>query len=142
MTQSTIQATLKKDAGTQNQVGQPKPNRCVAFYDFASEGGAVSQITLRGDTVPLGAMCRLVDIVIDTVPTSGGAATISLDLESAADLQAAVAYNGAPYSTTGIKSAIKNPTTTADRAVKATIAGAALTAGKFRVVVEYWMPAA
>lgn len=127
-----------------NQAGQPRKNYIVAEYDFATEGGAVSQITLRGDTIPSGAYVDEATIIVQTVPV-GATATISVDTEAAADINAADALSGAPWSTTGTKKADKldaadeGVTTTADRAVKITVATAALTAGKFKVVVGYWM---
>lgn len=139
MAQTTQQSTYRKDGAPSGNTGQPKENRCLAYYDFAVDGGAISQITLRGDTVPSGAIVKAVDVIVETPPTSGGAATISLDLEGAGDLQAAAAYNGAPYSTAGDTAAFKKIVTTADRAVKATIAAATLTAGKLQVIVTYWM---
>lgn len=127
------------------QSGQPKRNTIVAEYDFVTDGGAVGQITLRGDTLPSGAHIDQASIIVETVPTSGGAATISVDSEAAADLNAADAIAGAPWSTAGVKkadgmvAANAGVKTTADRAIKITIATAALTAGKFKVVVGYWM---
>ena len=128
-----------------NQAGQPRKNYCVAEYDFATEGGAVSQITLRGDTIPSGAHIDEATIIVETALTSGGAATVSVDTEAAADINAADLISGAPWATAGTKKADKldaadeGVKTTADRAVKVTVGTAALTAGKFKVVVGYWM---
>lgn len=139
MAQRTHQAKAALD-----QAGQPKPNRLIAEYDFAKDGGVSGDIALRGDTLPSGAIVSDVLLHIDTVPTSGGAATIALKSEGAADLQAAAAISGAPWSTAGAKRVTLDADTapvktTADRAITATIATADLTAGKFRVIVEYWM---
>jgi hypothetical protein len=119
--------------------------RARAVYDFAVDGGAVSSITLRGDTIPQGAVIENTLIHITTALTSGGSATVGLSSEGAADLQAAVAYSGAPWSTTGSKhgsaTATTAPiTTTAARNVVAVIGTAALTAGKFEVIVTYSIP--
>jgi hypothetical protein len=93
--------------------------------------------------VPSGAIITDVLLNVDTVPTSGGAATISVDTESAADMFAAAAISGAPWSTTGAKLGAKTATTapiktTASRAIKITVATATLTAGKFQVAVRYF----
>lgn len=114
----------------------------VGYYSFATDGGAVSTITLRGDTIPSGAIITDALLHVDTPPTSGGAATISVGSEAAADIQAAAAISGAPWSTTGAKRATFVATTapvktTAERSITIAVAAAALTAGKFSVVVEY-----
>jgi hypothetical protein len=113
-------------------------------YDFAVDGGAVSSITLRGDgLIPAGAIIMGGYVRVATALTSGGAATVAINSEAAGDLVAAAAVSGAPWSTTGRKSVIPVFTgatsveTTAARALVATIATAALTAGKFRVGVFY-----
>lgn len=119
-------------------------------YDFAVDGGAVGAITLRcangaslGNEIPVGAVITGGYIEVDTVVTSGGAATLSAGSEGAADLQSAVVVSGAPWSSTGRKSitpAFTGATsvkTTAKRNLTVTVAAAALTAGKFRVVVFY-----
>lgn len=117
-----------------------------ARYDFAVEGGAIGQVNLSADQLPNGAVVTDGYIDVITPPTSGGAATISVDLNAAGDLIAAGAYNAAPYSTTGRKSLI--PTsgatsvkTTAARNIKATIAAAALTGGVFDIVLIYHVTA-
>lgn len=117
-------------------------------YSFAVDGGAVSTITLRsgnsaGNTIPSGAVILGGYLEVDTAVTSGGAATVSVGSEGAADLVAAAAVSGAPWSTTGRKSIVPVFTgasavkTTAARSLTITIATAALTAGVFRVVVFY-----
>lgn len=110
-------------------------------YDFAVDGGAVGDIALTaGAPIPSGAYVLGCYIEVDTVPTSGGAATIALKVESAGDLQAAAAITGAPWSTAGRKVGSLTLTsaplkTTAARNIVATVGTAALTAGKFRVFV-------
>ena len=115
-----------------------------AQYDFATLGGAVGDISL-GVVIPVDAI--ITDVVIDvlTAPTSGGAATIAVKAQTAADLLAATAIasvtgilQGVPTAGT-IASAIK---TTAARTVTITVAVAALTAGKFNVLVKYVLSAA
>lgn len=110
-------------------------------YDFAVLGGAVSTITLTGDTIPAGALITDCTLIVDTPPTSGGAATVALKVDDAT-LDAAVAISGAPYSTAGTKKvdhtrAAAPVIPTAQGGITATVATAALTAGVFRVIVEY-----
>jgi hypothetical protein len=110
-----------------------------ADYSFAADGGAIGSINLSAG----GAIVTDVGIEVTTPPTSGGAATVALTLEGAGDLLAAAAISGAPWSTTGRKNGIPVGTfatsvkTTAARAIVATIAAAALTAGVFSVYVGY-----
>lgn len=119
-------------------------------YDHAVDGGAVSTITLRsapgdsnGNEIPAGSVIMGGYIEVDTVPTSGGAATVAVNSDAAGDLQAAAAVSGAPWSTTGRKAitpvftAATSVKTTARRNIAVTVAAATLTAGKFRVVVLY-----
>lgn len=114
----------------------------VGLYDFAQDGGAVGDITLRGDTVPSGSVILDAYINVETSPTTGGSPTIAIKVEGAADIQSAAAHNAAPWSTTGTKRATFTATTapittTAARSIVATVATAALTGGKFTVVVEF-----
>lgn len=116
-----------------------------ARYDFASDGGATGDITLSTTPkLPSGAVVTEAVIDVTTVPTSAGAADIALKLESAADVNAADAISGAPWSTTGAKradalvGADAGVTTTQERDLVATVGTAALTAGAFDVYVEYF----
>lgn len=114
-------------------------------YDFATDGGAVSTITLRSNdgAIPAGSYIIGGFIEVDTALTSGGAATVAVNSEGAGDLLAAAAVSGAPWSSTGRKAVIPVFTaativkTTVDRAITIAIATAALTAGKFRVILFY-----
>lgn len=121
-------------------LGEPKP--CVNFYDFAVDGGAVGDIVLRGGTLPPGAVIVDALIRVETALTSGGAATVAIKTEGAADVNAADVISGAPWSTAGAKrgdlTATTAPvTTTAKRTPTATVGVAALTAGKFTLVIWY-----
>ncbi len=118
-----------------------------AEYDFAVDGGGVGDIALRGDKIPQGAIITDVLIHVDTVLTSGGAPTVALKAESAADLNAADLISGAPWSTAGAKRGDLTATTapvktTAERTITATVAVATLTAGKFSALVTYLVLAA
>lgn len=114
-------------------------------YSFATDGGAVSTITLRSNDGPIPSGSRVLGgyIEVDTAPTSAGAATISVGVEAAGDLQAAAAISGAPWSTLGHKDVIPDATgstaveLTAARDPSIAIATAALTAGVFNVVLFY-----
>lgn len=117
-------------------------------YDFAVDGGAAGTIVLRGigingGEIPSGSVITGGYIEVDTAVTSGGAATVAVNSEGAGDLQAAAAVSGAPWSSTGRKAIVPVFTaatgvkTTARRQIAVTIAAAALTAGKFRVVAYY-----
>lgn len=123
-----------------------------AEYDFAVDGGAVSTITLRqggGNTlpnlIPAGSIILEGWIEVDTIVTtaSGNTGTIAVNSEAAGDLLAAAVTSGTPWSTTGRKSILPASTgassvkTTVARSVAITVAVAAITAGKFRVVVYY-----
>lgn len=113
-----------------------------AEYDFAVDGGAVGDIALRGDKIPQGAIILDTLIHVVTPVTSGGAATLAIKAESAADLNAAAAVSGAPWSTAGAKRGGLTATTapvktTAERTITATVAAFALTAGKFSVLVTF-----
>ncbi len=135
---SITPGTMKVGAGA--ALGRPKP--AVGLYDFAVEGGAVGDITLRGDAIPSGAIIVDSLIHVDTVLTSGGSATVAIKTEGAADVNAADAISGAPWSTTGAKRGDLTATTapvktTAARSIVATVGTAALTAGVFRIVVWY-----
>lgn len=114
-------------------------------YSFATDGGAVSTITLRSNDGPIPSGSYIMGglIEVDSALTSGGAATVSVGSEAAADLQAAAAISGAPWSSTGRKSIVPVFTgatsikTTAARNPSIAIATAALTAGVFRVILFY-----
>lgn len=117
---------------------QPSLNLYRARYDFAIHGGAIAAIPV-GDVLPSGVIVWGGWMEVDTVPTSGGAATLALSIESANDLSTAAVVSGAPWSTTGRK--VITPVftvatmikTTAARQVTFTPAVATLTAGAIDV---------
>ena len=133
-------------------VGNPYGKIARGIYDFAVDGGAVSTITLMKDTfIPSGATIMGGWIEVDTTLTSGGAATIAVQVEAAGDIVGAVAV--ATW-TAGRKQIIPGLTagaalaasavvrTTAARDISIVIAAATLTAGKFSVVLWYADPLA
>lgn len=115
-------------------------------YDFAVDGGAISTIVMRGTTgnfIPAGSYIMGGLLEVDTLLTSGGAATVGVNSQAAGDIVAPITVAGAPWSTIGLKSiipawsgatAIK---TTIDRSLAITIGAFTLTAGKFRCIVFY-----
>lgn len=132
--------------GTAQYVGRTKWAR--AFYDFATDAGAIGTLTLRGDAIPSGALVLSAFVKVDTLVTTAASGTIALTIESAGDVRAAAVPSGTiVLSTTGNKltllTAANAPvSTTAARSVVATIATGAITAGTFSVFVAYIEPAA
>lgn len=114
-------------------------NGCaVDIYDFSIHGGAVSTINLPIE-IPNGAVIIGAYVDVLTPVTSGGSATIALGLNTNTDVLAATAIG----SFTGVivaKAQAASFKLTASRRLKATIATAALTAGKFAVYVEWVGP--
>lgn len=120
------------------------PNVLKAVYDFSVLGGAIGSVNLVDDLgnaakLPLGAIITRTFIDVITAPTSGGSATVALTAQTAGDLKAALAIASLTglvegLQTGAISAAVK---LTADRQLLATIATAALTAGKFNLFVHY-----
>lgn len=128
--------------------GTTSAKTAVGEYDFAVDGGAIGAITLRsntmsGNVIPAGSVITHGYLEIDTLFTTGTAATMAISAEGANDLVSATVVSGAPYSTTGRKSIIPVATgatsvkTTVARSLVATIAVGTVTAGKGRIVVFY-----
>lgn len=133
--------------------GTPGPRLKMARgeYSFAVDGGAVSTIGLMGATnIPSGATILAGWIEVQTQLTSGGAATIAVQVEAAGDILGATAVaswttgrkNILPALTAGALTAATSVRTTAARDISAVIAAAALTAGKFSVCLIYADPLA
>lgn len=114
-------------------------------YSFAKDGGAISTITLRSDDgpIPNGSVVIGGYLDVTTIVTSGGAATVAVQVQSAGDVQAAAAVSGAPWSATGVKDIVQDGTgstavkLTAARSPAIVIAAATVTAGVFNVVLFY-----
>ena len=116
----------------------------VADYSFAQQGGAIATIALTGKLIiPAGAVIVGGYVDITTPLTSGGAATIAMQVEAANDILTAVAVaswtagrkNVLPAPATGALTASTYVKTTAARDISIVVAAAALTAGAFRVVL-------
>jgi len=122
----------------------------VATYDFAVQGGAVGAITLldantgKPAVLPKGAVITSAIIHTLTNASTGSSPTIAVGTGQAAnDLKAATASSS--YATSAllagipVGSAATAVVLTADSTMSITIAVAALTAGKFNVLVEYFL---
>jgi hypothetical protein len=112
-------------------------------YDFARDGGVVGDISLRGEGLPKGAIVTDGKIHVLTAVTSGGAATVALRIVGANDTLTATAK--ASLSLAAILDIVPVRTAatsilvaTEGTGMVATVATAALTAGKFIVAVEYY----
>lgn len=115
-------------------------------YSFAVDGGAVSTIPLRGDTIPSGAVIYGGFVDITTALTSGGSATIAANSEAAGDLAAATAVASWSTGRKNVLPALASGSVTANTLVVKTtaarvpaiaIATAALTAGIFNLYLLY-----
>lgn len=122
----------------------PLENRkrvAIFEYDFAKDGGAIGDIALRGGDIPNGALVDfgLIDVV--KACTSGGAATLAVKLVAAEDILAAEAVAtfalNATLATVPVGTAATTVKTAARKVPVLSIAVAALTAGKFRIALEY-----
>ncbi|MEO5875515.1 MAG: hypothetical protein ABIS86_16995 [Streptosporangiaceae bacterium] len=125
--------------------GYPSPSLATvrARYSFATDGGAVGNIDLTGSAqIPKGAVIISGFVEVDTVPTSGGSATLAIKVEGAGDVVSG-AISGSPWASTGPKNVAPGVIgaapvkTTAARKITATIGVAALTAGVVDVVLVY-----
>lgn len=117
----------------------------VGLYDFAVDGGGIGAITLRspnkmqGNEIPAGAVIMGGYLDVETACLSA-TGTMALGSEGAADLLAATAQAGLTVGRKSLIPAFTGATTvktTAKRSIALTIATAAFTDGKFRVVVFY-----
>ena len=114
-------------------------------YDFAVDGGGVGTIALRSNDseMPSGSVIMGGYVDVQTALTSGGAGTGALTAEGANDIVTAAAVSGAPWSAAGRKSVIpvftgaSSVKTTAARIPALVVATAALTAGKFDLILFY-----
>lgn len=122
-------------------------------YDFAVDGGAQSTIAITGGTpIPSGAAIIGGFVKVTTALTSGGSATIAVQVNAANDILTAVAVatwdtspalkNILPAATTGALTDSTAVLTTAARNISIVIATADLTAGVFDVVLYVVPPLA
>ena len=127
----------------ETDANQPKHLRFL--YDFAAVGGAVSAISLTAmdgtaQTLPGTAVVRIVVYEVVTEPASSGSATIALGILGNSDaFKAATAFDNAAYTAASHPhNEVPFKNGGAPVALLATIAAAALTAGKFILHVEYY----
>lgn len=127
--------------------GTTRPYKVVtAEYDFATDGGGTGTITLRattgdlgGNVVPAGAVILggFIDIAVSVASATG---TVALALEGAGDIRAAVgqaSWGAGRQSVIPAFTGLTTVKTTVARSITATIATAALTAGRFTVTLFY-----
>ncbi len=150
MSQNPVTGIEEYEAAISIGRGDSRKHRRSAIYEynFSREGGAIGTFFLRGPSLPEGAVLVGSYIDVVTVPTSGGAATIGLGIVTTTDLNAEDAISGAPWSSTGLVDPDAGPeegtesgyikiTSANPRQVRATVGTAALTAGRFFVVIAY-----
>lgn len=118
-----------------------------ATYDFAEHGGAISAINL-GVTLPDNAVIvgGFVDVVTTCTTAGADAGTMALHVQGANDIVSAIAVSNAanPWDA-GLHAIVPKANTpestgiklTAARAITATIATQAFTAGKFNLFLYY-----
>lgn len=118
-----------------------KMNYQEYVYDFSVDGGAVSNISARGNLLPLGAVVMSVQAVVETAFTSGGSATLSIgDSSSATKYAAATAVASLVDKFLLTAAGVPNQVGAAnEQQIVFGIATAAMTAGKLRVGFTYYM---
>lgn len=117
------------------------------LYDFAVDGGAVGFISLinPANPLPVGAIVTSIHYHQVAAFTSGGSATVSIgDAGSNARYLALTAFDNAAYAldnVAALSTAIPNLVSSANEGnVGITVAVAALTAGKIKLVVQGYVP--
>lgn len=137
--------------GIGTELNQTK-NSLVCVFDFATLGGAISTIQLKdsqGNAAVLPAGSVITSVFIDSVVavTSAGSATIALTTGvNAGDLLAATAkasfsanalVAGVPVGTAATSVKVPNTVAQGGTPISAVIAVAALTAGRFYVIINF-----
>ena len=139
-------AKIADDAVTNAKLHTAAVKSLKFQYDFADLGGATGAITLTDDadvaqTIPDNAVITEAYLESVTTATSWGAATIKLGITGDDDcFIAATAFDNGEFTATAISELTAGiPIRTAAAvSVLATVATAALTAGKFNVWVKYF----
>ena len=138
-TDNLVTGTLRADSFVKSNT------LASALYDFAVEGGAVSSIPIDlNRTIPSGSIIIGAIVECTTACTSGGSATITLGVLSSNDILTITNFDAAPF--TGTTQYLQKTTTstillsTDLTNVDVTIGTAALTAGVFRVYLQYRLP--
>ncbi len=117
----------------------------TASYSFAEHGGAVGDLDLDLSTeIPAGSYVTHGYVVVSTVPTSSGAATLALTLLASDDTVPASVLSASPWASRGRRPLAPPPSgvtsvksDAAQATARLTIGTAALTAGAFDVVLYY-----
>ena len=116
------------------------------LYDFSVDGGAIGTISF-GVSLPENSVIKGIYADVQTASTSGGAATYQLQAGSS-NLMAATAFDSATagINASGVLSIPINVSAPFDALklsvlseLKLAIAGAALTAGKVRFAIDYYI---
>ena len=135
---------MADDAIGNSETDKNQSKMLVFDFDGSSLGvGAVTLTAADGvtaQTIPANAILKSWFIDVSQAFTSDGSATLSLGIAGTADaLIGATAFNNAALvaATAGWEFAAKNAKTDAAKSVIATIGTAALTAGRFKLYIEY-----
>ena len=136
---------MADDAITNAETDASQAKHLRFLYDFAAVGGAVGAITLTAMdgtalSMPGNAVIRNITYEVVTAPASSGSATIALGLVANTDaFKAATAFDNAAYTAAShMHNEVPLKNGPAPLAVLATVATAALTAGKFILHVEFY----
>ena len=130
-------AELADDSVGNAALAAAHPKHAKFTYDFATDGGAVSSITLG--QLPDKAVVTGGHIEVETAVTSAGSATVAFGIVAntdafvAATAKATLALNYVAATSNDLPLKM-----TGETPVLATIATAALTAGKIHLFVEYY----
>jgi hypothetical protein len=128
---------------TMQSTGLENAKKVAYFeYDFAKHGGAVGEITVKGNPIPAGAIIKEGLIHVKTAVTSSLAATVQIKALSADDILASTAK-----ATLALNALVATvPVGTAASAIRVTsaitglvftVGTGDLTAGKIVVALEY-----
>jgi hypothetical protein len=112
-------------------------------YDFAVDGGAVSTITISDENIPANAIILGGVVEVDVAVTSGGAATLAIQVEAAGRHRqrrsrlGRTVVNNRPQVVIPVFTGATTVKTTVARPIQVVIAAAALTAGVVDVLLAY-----
>jgi hypothetical protein len=142
---SVTNAKVAADSIGNTETDANQPKHLVFLYDFSVSGGAASAVTLNdaagvAQTIPGNAIITNVVYEEITALASSGSATVALGILGNVDsFIAATAFDNAAFTAdiSAKNNEVPFKTGAAPVAVLATIATAALTAGKFKLYVEY-----
>lgn len=134
---------LADDAVSNAKMNASATKHLTFLYDFDVDGGAIGSITLKDNNgvaqqIPAGAIVTNAYISVQTAVTSSGSATVAFGILGNTDAFKAATAKGTLVQDYVVAAANDLPITDAvPMDVQATIATAALTAGKIRIFVEY-----